>query len=299
MGKKINAAALLVLLWSAGGIKLFAEEGSLSATLDWFNMKIDVSVSLNLKQMGLGLPSGRTRAEDLIYGEYFSKIENFIYSIPVDSSSVMSDFLIRGELTPAAVDDIVLDAKAVPPAISADLQRISSSYTIALNEVSSKLITHNSGANFIRIIAPPEVTAYTGIIIIADEELPVHGRNSGERLLPCLFPKIWDSEMNLVYDKKFAEPHIFGNSTLVNYADRDHIFRRTPSGLSPEIESIVGSKPLRIIARGIFGMRPTDPVIDAADAALILASEANRRLLREGKVVLVVSPNALITEFSE
>jgi hypothetical protein len=298
MRKNLFIGSFILLCFSAR-TELFAETGSLSATLDWFNMKIDVSVSLNLKQLGLSLPAGRTRAEDLIYGEYFSKIENFIYSIPVDSSSVMSDFLLRGELTPSAVDDIVLEAKAVPPAISADLQKISSSYTITLDEVSSMLVTHNSGAGFMRLIAPPEVPAYTGIIIIADEELPVHGRYSNSTISPCLFPKIWDSEMNLIYDKKFTEPRIFSYSTLVNYAGREHIFRRTPSGLSPEIENIVGAKPLRVIARGIFGTRPTDPVIDAADAVLILASEANRRLLREGKVVFIISPDALKTEFSE
>jgi hypothetical protein len=55
----------------------------------------------------------------------------------------------------------------------------------------------------------------------------------------------------------------------------------------------VGSNPLRIIARGVFGIDPTDPVIDRDDALLILSTENNRRLLREGRVVLVLNEGKL------
>jgi hypothetical protein len=274
------------------------EDGSLHATLDWMNMRIDVSVELGLKNLGVTLPTGRSQAEVSLYTEYFSKIEDFVYSIPVDSSSVMGDFLERGQLTPEAVDELVLAASSVPPAISADMQKIKGSYIISLNDVASKLVTHSSGANFMHIINPPPAASYTGLIIIADGELPVHGRRNSAKLIPCLFPKIWDSEMNLIYDKKFANPEIFTNATLVNYASREGIFARNPSGLSPEITKLVGERPLRVIARGSFGIRPTDVIIDTEDALILLASEENKRLLRDGKVVFVVSPELTKAEFS-
>jgi hypothetical protein len=55
----------------------------------------------------------------------------------------------------------------------------------------------------------------------------------------------------------------------------------------------VGSNPLRILAREVFGLNPTDPVIDREDALKILSSENNRRLLREGRVVLVLNETKL------
>jgi hypothetical protein len=59
----------------------------------------------------------------------------------------------------------------------------------------------------------------------------------------------------------------------------------------------VGNNPLRIVANGVYGQTPTDPVIDREDALLIFSSEANRRLLREGKVALILEKNTLTTGF--
>jgi hypothetical protein len=59
----------------------------------------------------------------------------------------------------------------------------------------------------------------------------------------------------------------------------------------------VGDRPLRLIARGVFGARPTDPIIDSEDALIIISSEENRRLLREGKVVIVLNDEVLKDKF--
>jgi hypothetical protein len=135
--------------------------------------------------------------------------------------------------------------------------------------------------------------AYTGIIIIAEGELPIHGRNSGARLVPCLFPKIWDTDMNLIYERNMLETGENQRTAMVRYVPEEAIFRAAPSGMDGDLESLVGSNPLRIFARGVFGVRPTDPIIDRADALLILSTEENRRLLREGRVALVVSDDVL------
>jgi hypothetical protein len=73
--------------------------------------------------------------------------------------------------------------------------------------------------------------------------------------------------------------------------------RSTPSGIDPSLIPLVGENPLRIIARGIFGVQPTDPIIDGEDAGLILSNEANRRLLREGRVVIVLDKAQLKSTF--
>ncbi|MDR3325060.1 MAG: polymerase [Spirochaetaceae bacterium] len=277
-----------------------AETGTLSAVLDWTDMKIDVSVAARLDALGLALPAGRVQAGNALFDVYYAKITRFLYAIPVDSSSTMGDLVERGELSPAVVDDIILNARNVPPTMSSDLRRVASSHVIVLNEVQQALMEHGGEpADFERLINPPAVPAYTGLVVIADAALPVHGRQSSAYLQPCLFPKIWDAQMNLVYDKKFVNPEVFQHSTFVHYAASESVFRRTPSGLSPELEKIVGDKPLKIIARGVFGARPTDPVIDAEDALLILASQANRALLREGRVALISSADALKLRFSE
>jgi hypothetical protein len=100
--------------------------------------------------------------------------------------------------------------------------------------------------------------------------------------------------MNLIYDKAMLESR---ETVMVHYSSEESIFRDSPSGLSPELTALVGDKPLRILARGVYGIRPTDPVIDAEDARTIIAGEENRRLLREGKVVIVLNKEELKAEF--
>jgi hypothetical protein len=149
-------------------------------------------------------------------------------------------------------------------------------------------------------LLPSPAADYTGIIIIADMALPIHGRNTSAFVSPCLFPKIWDTEMNLIYERNLTDPAITGSGErpIVHYAKREDIFRPNPSGIDSTLIPLVGERPLRIFARSVFGAVPTDPVIDRADALLMLSNENNRRLLREGRVVLVVNDEVLGKAFS-
>jgi hypothetical protein len=142
-----------------------------------------------------------------------------------------------------------------------------------------------------RPLFPVPTADYTGIIIIANEELPIHGRRSEALLEPCLFPKIWDSEMNLVYERNMFESS--NGKLMVRYAASESIFSPTPSGLEGELADFLGPRPLRIFASQVFGINPTDPVIDRDDALRILSTANNRRLLREGKVLLVINEKML------
>jgi hypothetical protein len=69
--------------------------------------------------------------------------------------------------------------------------------------------------------------------------------------------------------------------------------RAVPSSLDEALVKRIGDNPLRIVARGLFGAVPTDPIIDRDDALLILSSEHNRQLLREGRIVIVLDKRGL------
>jgi hypothetical protein len=112
--------------------------------------------------------------------------------------------------------------------------------------------------------------------------------------VPCLFPKIWDNEMNLIYHRNMLESH---DTPMVHYLPLKDIFQENPSGLSAELRDIVGERPLRIFARGVFGINPTDLIIERDDAMQIISSEANRRLLSGGKVAIILDDSVLKREF--
>jgi hypothetical protein len=279
----------MFLLFSCAGLGAQTRI-DIAGAVEWDKMEINASVSLELASANIKLPTGRTQAESLISAEYLRLIRPGILSLPVDSSSTIAGLIDRGEFSLLRAENLALGARMVPHALSPDLSALSAAYSVSLAGLSADLVRYRRPAEIPRTLLPVPAPAYTGIIIIADRELPVHGKKSAARPVPCLFPKIWDTEMNLIYERNMLEP---GNAVMIRYAPAETIFRPTPSGLSAEIAALVGQSPLRILARGVFGERPTDPIIDRADALLIISSEENRRLLREGRVVIVLDESVL------
>jgi hypothetical protein len=264
-----------------------------TGSLDWEQMRIDAELSVDLASAGIRLPSGRAQAEETLFSYYFDKVRPFILSIRLDSSTIIGDLVESGEISPAVVDALAFQAHRQAPKYSLDFRAIGSGYVIDLKNVGSKLVRHKKSVRADRIIDPQPAAEYTGIIIMAEDSLPIHGRKSSAELTPCLFPKIWDTEMNLIYDKEMTKPDWDTDFAMVHYTSIDNVFQDTPSGLSAELQKVVGDRPLHVIARGVFGINPTDPIIDRADALVILSSEANRQLLRDGRVAFITPSSVL------
>jgi hypothetical protein len=265
----------------------------IAGVIDWETMEMNAVVSLDLASANIKLPTGRTQAESIISAEYLRLIRPGIFSLPVDSSATIADLIQSGEFSLLRSENLALDARSPPPSLSPDLAKIQGFYSISLAGISADLIRHKRPAEIKRTLNPAPAPTYSGIIIIASDELPVHGMKSSALPLPCLFPKIWDTNMDLIYERNMLARDGASPQIMVHYTSAKSIMQNTPSGLSKEVTAIAGANPLRILARGCFGIRPTDLIIDKEDALLIISSEANRQLLRDGKVVIVLNDEVL------
>ena len=284
---------ILILAVTAGA---FGQANiGISGTVEWDKMRLNTQVLMDLSSAGIRLPAGRTQGEALLSAGYLNLIQPCLLGLQVDSSSTIADLIDRGELTLAQTEAIALGANSVAPALSHDMRSIFATHSINLVNISSALLRHNRPTPVTRTLNPVSTANYTGIVIIAADNLPVHGMRGTALPVPCLFPKIWDSEMNLIYERSMLETR---NGTMVRYSSLENIFANNPSGLSPELQQIVGERPLRIFASGVFGIKPTDLIIDRNDALLIISSEENRRLLSQGKVVFVLDDSVLSYEIS-
>jgi hypothetical protein len=281
-----------ILIWIAAGLT-GQTKIDISGKIEWDRMELNATVTLNLASAGIKLPTGRSQAEEIINIEYANLMLPHILAIPIDSSDTMEDLITRGEFSFRLPSFIAETARRIPPVLSTDLTSLSASYTIDLTTVSSRIIRHSQAMDPPRPLTPIPAAEYSGIIIIASEEMPVQGRNSTALTEPCIFPKVWDTEMNLIYERNILDPAGVEKIAPIMYVSESSVFRSTPSGLSPELAKLVGTNPLHIIARGVFGIRPTDPIIDREDALTILSSEANRRLLREGRIAIVLNEKTL------
>jgi hypothetical protein len=290
-----NYRLILILLVFLNITGLFAEPKiDISGTVEWAAMRLKADISLDLASANIKLPSGRTQGESILSTGYLNLIRGGILDILVDSSSTIGDLVVNGDITLYEAEAIALNAQSVPPALSPDMQKMYSSYIINLSSVSSALLKHDRPAPIIRTLNPVSSAQYTGIIIIAQQDLPVYSMKSTARIVPCLFPKIWDSEMNLIYNRNMLESH---DTPMVRYMPYQDIFQNNPSGLSTELRDFVGDRPLRIFARGVFGINPTDLIIEHDDAMLIISSEANRKLLSTGKVAIILDDSVMKRDF--
>jgi len=265
-----------------------------TGSVDWEAMRFNAEITLDLASAGLKLPAGRTQAESILSANYLSLIRPFLLELRADSSSTIGDLVSKGEITLSQADTIMLGGSSVPPAMQPDLRRMSASHTVLLSNLSAHLTRHSRPSHILRTLTPVSSAYYTGIIIIAAEELPIYAMRGKALPIPCLFPKIWDSDMNLIYERNTLEAR---NITMVHYSSLEKIFQNNPSGLTPELRQIAGDRPLRIFARGVFGVNPTDLIIDRSDAMTIISAEENRRLLSQGKVVIILNDSVLRYEF--
>jgi len=288
---------IILTLISFSAMNVFGQEkAGISGSVEWDTLRINAAVSLNLAQAGLKLPAGRTQGESLLSSSYLRLIEPCLLGLQVDSSTTIEDLVNAGELNLEHIETISRRANSSSPALSPNMKNITTSVTIPISNISATLLTHKRASPVLKTLIPISTARYTGIIIIALDQLPVHGMNSAAMPVPCLFPKVWDSEMNLIYDRNMLEPQFEG--TMVRYSAAQNIFQKNPSGLSEELQKVVGDRPLRIFAQGVFGIKPTDLIIEKSDAQLIISSEENRRLLSQGKVVFILDESALRYTFS-
>ena len=269
-----------------------------SSSVDWRRGELNAQTSFNLAQANLRLPSGRLMGEEILKEAFPRLLRPYLLSLRVDSDSTMRSLVDRGDLSLEDVDNLSLGAKKTPPSLSVDLASMIGRYTVLMENISSLLTRHRRAAEPARPFIPAQAADYTGIIIVANEELPIRGRNTRALVEPCIFPKIWDTNMTLIYERNMNEPSNAssagdGGKLMVRYTTTDSILRPTPSGLEGELAAILGPRPLRILAREVFGIYPTDTVIDRDDALQILSSDNNRRLLREGRVVMVLNGEML------
>jgi len=289
--KELARQLICCLLFCAGSV--FAQEKiTVNGALEWDKQEINAVVSLNMASSGLKLPNGRMQGEALIASEYIRLIRPALLNIQVDSSSTVADLVRRGEWSFLDVENLALQVRAVPPALSPDLSSLLAFYTLNINDISAALIRHERPVEVPVTLTPVSAPAYTGIVIIAAENLPVYGTKSAALLRPCLFPKIWDTEMKLVFERNMLNPRA---GAMVRYFSMREIFAGGPSGLSREITAVVGSRPLRIFAHGVFGIQPTDPIIGREDVLQIISNKDNRSLLREGRVAIIIDDTLLVS----
>lgn len=277
---------VVVLLFVLLGGLFFADERycTSDSVCDWMEGKVDSRLTLDVEKMGLTLPSSKTTSYQILKGYMPSLLRNAYLSIVMDSSHRLGDYLAQGEIDLNDLNVIMDGGEEKSPIFSSDLRDLILFHRISTNDIARFFVRHEVS----RLPTQPAISSvgktYTGILIDARGALPVHGEYVSDVLTPCIFPKVWDTNMMVLYEKNMVDPKRLMKQNVVVYSD----------SLDESLYSdVIGVEPLRIIARGVFGQNRTDPIISVNDSAKLLSRRENLKLLEEGRVVILCNKDML------
>jgi hypothetical protein len=247
------------------------------STVDWRARTLSIDIELDLGAAGLRLPEGRLSAQRMIERDLPGLAKDAVLSLQADSYRSIEDAVADGSFDSEALVALARLARFEHSSLSKDMRRFLATYSLRLDAIAA-LFLGGASPSPIRVPLDAMPTrAYSGIVIYAKGMLPVHGEGVTGRAAPCLFPRVYDAEMNLILDASVVRPESLAEGGVLGYA----------SGLGVEAGQRVGSDPLRVMALELFGDRRTDYVISREDALRILSSPDDRELLRRGQVVVV------------
>lgn len=279
----IGRSLLLAVLWAACS-RAAAAQGSpspytMAVDLRWDTMTLTAQITLDLRAAGIRLPSGRTEAERKIERDLPGLLQDSVFLIPVDSHRTVGDSLEDGTLSINDILGLIKSLERQESRFSKDFTTFSAVYELPLTRIASLYVRHSRPYELPAPLDYVPARPYSGIVIYAKGLLPVHGEHVQAKALPCLFPRVFDEKMNTILERNLVAPEAIYRWSIVGYTDDLE---------AAALEERTGDNPLRIAASGVFGTSRTDLIISREEALRILALPENRRLLREGRVVVVI-----------
>ena len=276
--KRLATTLILILLVSSAGISSPDIPIAITTYVDWNRQKIIVQARLNIERAGFKIPAGRTDAELYMKTQLPLLCRNAVLNITFDSYRTVLDTLNDQTIQAADIEAYLSSWTQVSSSLSSDLSYLNMEITYDLIKLASLYIKHTKALELPVTLDYEPTRTYSGILIYVKGYYPVQGEFETGKLEPSLFPRIYDESMQLILERNRVNPEILRTSGICGWAQDSN---------SPEIILRTGQDPLRILAFKIFGTKRSDIIITKQDALKILLNENNRKLIENGKIVIV------------
>src|SRR5574344_538791 len=258
---------------------------SSSSTINWTKRTFHSEISLDVQKAKIPMPSGKSAAVNRIQLELPVLIKDPLLSLYVDDTQTIGDLVLQGTYTLEQLSQIIAAGKQTPAYFAANGINLLTSHTITLQDLGALLVKHHAPYSLRAPIEHIASRAYSGIIIDARGTLPVQGEFTSSKVDPCLFPRVYDENMDLLYERNMVDPTIAKKQNIVYYGSdeaKDAYIDR------------VGKDPLWITAKKVYGVNRCDPVVSYDDYLRITTVPENLKLLEQGKVVILLDKDQLV-----
>ena len=208
-------------------------------------------------------------------------IELVLAQIALNTDETLATRLLSresGHMVLQSVQQLVVQSYS---GLSSDFNHVRGSYGIKIYPDVLSLLALPSGRMTVAI-HPNWVASndYSGVVIVAAQELPIHGKDAQGFARAVIFPTIYDTQLRTVMEVSMVDLDVVHKQGMVAY---DSVYN------AEEWISRVGRNPLIAYAHSLHSIQGGDIIIDTRDANKVLVRAANRQLIREGRVLIVIN----------
>jgi len=264
------------------------ESGDVSSVseFDWSRSTLEMTISTVRDPMGRNGAAASLDAQRRLDEHFVRRLLDRLYDVPIDSRMTIGQYIEQDPQITTELFERASEADRGVPYTSPDLSRLLRRYSVRVfPDLAEIFVHHEAPFPMEEVIRWLPTRQYTGVVIYAGEPLPVRGEEAPdggplyEEIEPALFPEILDTNFRPVLQQDMLYPDWIRRWGIVAYTES-----------SDETAWIdrVGNRPLRIMAEQVFGIRRSDIVISPGDADRLLASDHNRDILRQGRILVIV-----------
>lgn len=273
---------IVIILFILPFIHLSAGTLTVHSVINWDISTWVLTIENDLPVSDMTLPSRKSQAEEYIRKDLKNIIFTGIQPLVLNSRTTVKEYISQH---PEVIEDIYnLSDKAHRDfaLLSKDMKKIKIQYTIALYPYIVEIFSNNQPPlplDTLLIFSPS--TDFSGIVIYVKKSLHLFGKNRFGHYVPALFPRVFNEQMDLIVDKAFVSPEVINTWGMAGF--------RTDLNLTESTKRI-GMNPIKIVARGLFGINNTDIIIPDSEALKILSRKHNIELVKKGRILIVYVP---------
>ncbi|HTH14722.1 MAG TPA: hypothetical protein VMB23_10045 [Spirochaetia bacterium] len=289
MGKAYRAGNLLVLLLLPGtfvGAAAPAPATKLTSEGSWdweagtFTLTLRTPLPIDTEATP---PRRRFLAEQDAESHRQQEFVRRAGDLPVSSGKTLAEAMAADPAVEAGVAQVGEKLKFVSSRVDPDYTTLEMVWSASLWSDLGPFLFDAAEANPVpSLIRWAPSRDFSGLVIFAMGDMNWMGTGLKARWTPSLAFRLLDPQGEVLFDPSMSDPTFFqkwgeAGVSLGKFSEdrwRDRI----------------GFDPLRIVARAVWGARPGDLVLAQGDWDRILSRDANRRLLAEGRILVLYGP---------